>query len=214
MRANLSCFSPNALRRSLPCVLVVSMGLVLAGCSSGGGSDSAGVSSDSDPSDGITEDENGGSADVPSTFEPSEEVTEAEDGSITEIIRDDIDFGRLLGLLQQADLEVPLEGDNEGLGWTLFAPPDIVFDQDVEFQDLNTIAEQVDRARGLVASGSFNFSDLIPGSSITMQDGNEALIELAPDGASLLVGGAVIAIEGRVLNNGVLHRINSLITTQ
>lgn len=208
MRTNINCFSANVFHKSLPCVLVASMSLVLVGCG-GGGSDSGGPVSDIDPTDGITESE-----DLFPGFEPSDEITEAEVGTINDQIRDDIDFGRLVSLLQQADLEVLLDGDNDGLGWTLFAPQDIVFDQDTDFQALNTFAEQNERTRGLVASGRFDFSDLTPGNSITMQDGNEALIELAPDGASLIVGGATIAMMGIVVENGVLYRVDSLITTQ
>ena len=120
----------------------------------------------------------------------------------------------MLGGLQRAGLQEALNTDNDGLGWTVFAPADTMFEMDPDFQDLPTILEQTEIIRGHVASGTILFTDLVPGTSITMQDGNEALISLAADGASIVVGGATIITQGRIVSNGVIHRVDSLVTTE
>ncbi len=191
MLKNLTLLSASAYRKALPCVLVASISLVLAGCSSSSSSDSG--FSDSESSD---------------------EITEAETGTIAEELLDDLEFGTLLGGLQRAGLQEALNTDNDGLGWTVFAPADTMFEMDPDFQDLPTILEQTEIIRGHVASGTILFTDLVPGTSITMQDGNEALISLAADGASIVVGGATIITQGRIVSNGVIHRVDSLVTTE
>lgn len=195
MTITLKASSTTLFRKFLPCLLAATVSVALASCSSGGDSDSDSGS------------------EVPFS-DPNENIPDIVDATIAEqLLGDQFVFSTLVERLQQADLVDALSDDNNGEGWTVFAPENAVFGSDPVFQNL-TLAQQIEAVEGHVASGTFLSTDLIPGQAITMQDGSQAFIELAPDGMNVTVGGASITSRDRRVNNGVIHRVGTLITTE
>ena len=117
-----------------------------------------------------------------------------------------MDFQTLLRLVEESDLVEALQGDNGGLGWTLFAPSDIAFENaGID----NLTPEQLDAlVRNHLHSGQLSTAELMAG-ALQMTVGSVEVVR-NPDG-SITVGGATIIAGDRVQSNGVFHFVDAVL---
>lgn len=182
-----------SLRRSVLSLLLATSVLGISACSSGG--DSGGAAPSADPNDN----------DIV-VVDPNEAVPEASEDSIADGLLRRTDYQTLLRFIQENDLTEALQGDNNGVGWTLFAPDDSALES--AGQD-SLSAEQSGALVGLhLHSGQLNVADLIPG-ELQMTQGSVEVVQ-NPDG-SVTVGGATIVAGDRVMSNGVIHFVGSVL---
>jgi len=116
------------------------------------------------------------------------------------------DYSTLLLLIEQAGLAEQLQEDNNGLGWTLFAPSDMAFDG----VDLSAV-ESVEAARLVelhLLPQSLSTEEL-PDGILQMKQGS---VVVSRTGGVLTVGGATVVGRDRVVGNGVIHFVGSLLS--
>jgi len=116
------------------------------------------------------------------------------------------DYSTLLLLIEQAGLTEQLQEDNDGLGWTLFAPSDLAFDG----VDLSAV-DSVEAARLVelhLFPGTLSTEEL-PDGILQMSQGT--VVVSRADGI-LTVGGATVVGRDRVVGNGVIHFVSALLS--
>ena len=204
---------------SQPKLLLISAFVsVLAACSSGGDDSSAGAGNENEEptveGEMAIDMEAGTVGTEPEPvvmsdpfIDPNDVVPEPADGSIADTLLFRSDFSILLQLIEDADLATALQGDNNGLGWTLFAPSDSEFNNDPAFSSM-TDEERAQLLRLHVFPGTLLLADFVAG-SLNMQEGS-ALVELDEQGV-VTVGAARIVARDRQFNNGVIHFVNAVL---
>jgi len=140
-----------------------------------------------------------------SMVDPNEQVPAPSSENIADSLRENVDYGTLLTLIEDADLVLELQGDNMGLGWTLFAPSDDAFSTD-QFESLSR-EQQIALVRQHLYSGRVMSADLLPG-PLVMSNGATVAVTQNSDG-TIAVGGATIIARDRVVSNGVIHYVDA-----
>ena len=137
---------------------------------------------------------------------PNENIPPPTDDTIADNLLRRTDYQTLLRLIEESDLVDALRADNNGMGWTLFAPSDTAFENEA-FESLT--AEQSDfLVRNHLHSGQLSTSELMAG-ELQMTAGSVEIVR-NPDGG-ITVGGATIVAGDRVMNNGVIHFVGSVL---
>ena len=140
------------------------------------------------------------------TVNPNDAVPAPSPDSIADSLLMRMDFQTLLRLVEESDLVEALQGDNSGMGWTLFAPSDIAF-ENAGIDDFTP--EQLDAlVRNHLHSGQLSTAELMAG-ELQMTVGSVEVVR-NQDG-SITVGGATIIAGDRVQSNGVFHFVNSVL---
>ena len=150
--------------------------------------------------------DSGGSGTTVPVVDPNDAIPPASEDSIAENLLNRPDYQNLLRLIEESDLTETLQGDNSGMGWTLFAPSDTAF-ENAGLQSLS-----VEQASALVRnhlfSGQLSVADIPPG-ELQMTLGRVEVV-LNQDG-SVTVGGAIIVAGDRVMSNGVIHFVSAVL---
>ncbi len=116
------------------------------------------------------------------------------------------DYSTLLLLIEQAGLTESLQGDNDGQGWTLFAPSDTAFENvDLSVLDATASMELVQQH---LYSGTLGTEDMLDG-PLMMSLGE---VQVLRSDSGLTVGGATIVGRDRVVGNGIIHFVNALLS--
>ncbi|MFK7996260.1 MAG: fasciclin domain-containing protein [Granulosicoccus sp.] len=139
--------------------------------------------------------------------DPNDVVPPPSPDNMSVFLRENMDYGTLLRLIEDADLADALQGDNAGVGWTLFAATDGAFG-DEEFE-LMSAEQKIDLVKLHLYSGRLAFSDLMPG-MLPMTMGSIAIQQ--NDDGTLSVGGARVVARDRVVSNGVIHFVNLVLS--
>lgn len=134
--------------------------------------------------------------------DPNDVVPAASSESLSDFLIQNMEYGTVIRLIEEADLAAELQGDNMGMGWTLFAP------RDDEFESM-TAEQNVSLIKLHLYSGTLQYADLVPG-PLAMTEGSVEVVQSA-DG-TLSVGGATIVARDRVVANGVIHFVDSVLT--
>jgi len=153
--------------------------------------------------------DNDNTANSVSVVDPNDAIPEASLDSIADNLLNRTDYQTLLRLIELSDLTEPLQGDNNGSFWTLFAPSDAAF----EAADLQSLsAEQSAELVGNhLHSGQLSVSELMPG-SLQMTVGSVEVV--MGDNGSITVGGSTIVAGDRVMSNGVIHFVSTVLMAQ
>jgi len=143
-------------------------------------------------------------ASVVPVVDPNDAVPPPSQDSMADFLIQNMDYGTLVTLLENAELDALLrEDDNMGMGWTLFAPSDNAFANE-QFESLAP-AQQLALIRSNLYSGRLEYSELTPG-TLTMYEGSVE-VQLTQDGIPR-VGGATIVARDRSVANGIIHFVN------
>jgi len=138
--------------------------------------------------------------------DPNDVVPEASGDTIADSLLNRTDYQTLLRFIEESDLTEALQGDNAGMRWTLFAPADAAF----EMAGLETLTAE--QSAALVGnhlySGQLNVADIMPG-VLQMTVGSVEVVE-DQDGM-VTVGGSTIVAGDRVMSNGVIHFVSSVL---
>lgn len=119
-------------------------------------------------------------------------------------------FGTLVGLVREAELEATLRSDNNGDGWTVFAPTDEAFEA------LSSVPEGdalVDVLTYHVVSGTVGSGDLSDGQVVTTVEGSTFTVNI--DGSDVTItdgsGNTVSVVLTDVpASNGIIHVIDEV----
>ena len=126
---------------------------------------------------------------------------------MADFLRENMDYGTVLRLIEDADLVNDLQGDNMGMGWTLFAPSDERFVNEA-FETM-TQEQKVTLIKLHLYSGTLEYSELIPG-PLNMIEGSVDVV--SNQNGMPTVGGSTIVARDRVVANGVIHFVNAVLT--
>ncbi len=143
------------------------------------------------------------------TIDPNNAVPPPSTDSISETLLERSDYSTLLSLVEQAGLAELLQGDNNGLGWTLFAPSDIAFER--SSSDVFALGSDGDSmgAAELVNlhlfPGTIATDELVAG-ELNMRMGS---VQVEPSANGFRVGGANIVGRDRVVANGIIHFVDA-----
>ena len=116
------------------------------------------------------------------------------------------DYSILLLLIERAGLTELLQTDNNGQGWTLFAPSDVAFAAGEDVSQLTTEAS-AELVQLHLHSGTLSSSNMQVG-PLTMSAGT---VEVQFTDTGIIVGGATIVGRDRVVGNGVIHFVDSVL---
>ena len=201
----------SATRKTIAASVVSASLIVLSGCSDSDDdadtidADGNAVSTDG-PAETVSIDDPVEEVDFMPVADPNDNVPPPTDESIADSLLVRSDYGQLLNFIEIADLTEALQGDNSGLGWTLFAPSDRAF-EDADFPIVTD--EQINFvARNHLFSGMLMFEELNPG-LLTMVEGSVE-IEENEDG-TITVGGATVVARDRVVGNGIIHFVDAVL---
>lgn len=160
--------------------------LQVASCSSGG--------SDPQPSN-----------DAP-VVDPNESIPlpTSDDIATTLLMRSD--YQTLLRLVELAGLTEVLQTDNDGAGWTLFAPSDVAFAAEND-ASLFTSEDSAELVQLHLFSGRISSADLQAG-TLDMSRGS---VDVQISEAGFMVGDATIVGRDRVVGNGIIHFVDSVL---
>lgn len=147
---------------------------------------------------------------LPPAVDPNLEVPDLNPENIANALRDNVDYGTLLNLIEDADLAEALQNDNGGVGWTLFAPRDEAFANEA-FESLSG-AQMNLLVRNHLYSGRLASDELLQASPLEMTEGTVDVGENA-DG-SITVGGARIVARDRNFDNGIIHFVDAVLQSQ
>ena len=140
--------------------------------------------------------------------DPNENIPPPTDIDIATTLLQVTDYSILLNLIETGGLTDALQEDNNGEGWTLFAPSDTAFEngnQDVFSLDAPGAAQLV----GLhLFSGRLASADIQPG-ELTMSQG---VVDVIVTDDGFTVGGATIVGRDRVVGNGIIHFVDTPLT--
>jgi len=141
--------------------------------------------------------------------DPNDAIPDASLDSISDNLLNRTDYQTLLRYIELSDLTETLQGDNDGLFWTLFAPSDAAFEA-ADLQSLNA-----ERSAELIGnhlhSGQLSVAELMPG-ALQMTVGSVEVV-LSDDG-SITVGGSTIVAGDRVMSNGVIHFVSTVLVAE
>ncbi len=140
--------------------------------------------------------------------DPNTEVPDPISDSIADTLRENMDYGTLLNLIEDADLAEALQDDNAGLGWTLFAPSDESFNDVLESLSSEQTKSLV---RNHLYSGRIASNELVPG-TLVMTEGTVAVV--ANGDGTVTVGGARIVARDRIFSNGIIHFVDAVLQSQ
>jgi len=146
----------------------------------------------------------GGTDSVEPIADPNDVVPPPSTDSMADFLLLNDDYGTLLRLIEDADLTQALQGDNSGMGWTLFAPPDSAFVND-EFESM-TPGQRVSFIKLHLYSGTLPYFELMPG-ALPMTEGSVEVV-IDQDG-KVSVGGSTIVARDRGVSNGIIHFVSS-----
>ncbi|MFK7852601.1 MAG: fasciclin domain-containing protein [Granulosicoccus sp.] len=181
-------WSRVTIRSRLALVLLVVSCLQLAACSSS----STGLPPDNDAP----------------FIDPNDNIPPPTTEDIANTLLERSDYSTLLLLVERAGLTELLQNDNDGNGWTLFAPSDIAFSVG---EDISTLTSE--QSRELVEL------HLFPGTLSTsgMQQGvlnmSSGAVDLEFTDTGIVVGGARIVGRDRVVGNGIIHFVDSVLVS-
>ena len=190
-------------RRWMQGVIVASSICLISACSdSDSGSDE--IAPGSSEVDSTTVDD--GDEDFVPVVDPNDVVPAPSEDTIAQALLIRSDNQRLLTLIEQADLADALNGDNSGIGWTLFAFTDDAYAN----AGFATVTDEQSDAlvRGHLHSGRLPFSDIQPG-VLPMTQGSVEVTENA-DG-TISIGGATVVARDREFSNGIIHFVDSVL---
>lgn len=136
------------------------------------------------------------------TVDPNDVVPAPSSENMSDFLRQNMDYGTILRLLEEADLVGDLQGDNMGMGWTLFAPRDDAFGESMSPE------QEIALIKLHIYSGTLAYADLAPG-NLVMTQGSVEVVQ-KEDGTPS-VGGATIEARDRVVANGVIHFVDSVL---
>jgi len=176
------------IKSRLAMVLLVASCLQLAACSS----DSTGLQPDNDAP----------------FVDPNDNIPPPTTDDIATTLLERSDYSILLLLVERAGLTELLQNDNDGSGWTLFAPSDIAFSLG---EDISTLTSE--QSRELVElhlfSGTLSTSGMQQG-VLNMLSGS---VDLEFTDTGIVVGGARIVGRDRVVGNGIIHFVDSVLVS-
>jgi len=117
-------------------------------------------------------------------------------------------FSSLVDAVRQADLAGALASDNDGLGFTLFAPTNNAF---AALGDIDLTVEQLQSVLLYhVASGTVDAAVVVTLPSVETLEGSEVTIEV-DDGIVILNGSAIVEWTDLRVSNGIIHVINEVL---
>ena len=117
-------------------------------------------------------------------------------------------FSSLVDAVLAADLAGALASDNDGLGFTLFAPTNNAF---AALGDIDLTLEQLQAVLLYhVASGTVDAAVVVTLPSVETLEGSEVTIEV-DDGIVILNGSAIVEWTDLRVNNGIIHVINEVL---
>jgi len=116
------------------------------------------------------------------------------------------DYSTLLFVVERAGLTEVLQTDNSGEGWTLFAPSDIAFGAGDDVSQLTT-EESAELVQLHLFPGTVASTDLREG-LLSMSLGS---VEVQFTDTGIKVGEATIVGRDRVVGNGIIHFVDSVL---
>ncbi len=137
--------------------------------------------------------------------DPNDNIPPPTTADIASLLLEQSDFSTLLLLIEQAGMTELLQQDNEGLGWTLFAPSDEAFargELDVFQLDMEGATRMVQRH---LYPGRLTTAEMVEG-ELAMSAGSVDIVRDAETGLS--VGGATIVGRDRQAGNGIIHYVD------
>lgn len=192
-------------------ILVTSSVMIFAGCAedSDSGDDTSSTTTteqaSSDATDSTSEDTTDGM---------SEDTTAEDAGTIAEVASANPEFSTLVGLIGQAGLAEALSGDGP---LTVFAPTNAAFEK-VDAATMSSLAADPEGALAdilklHVVEGKIMAADAVAaaGTSIETLAGGKLKVEVS--GETVTVGGAKVVTPDVAASNGVIHAIDTVITT-
>ncbi len=137
--------------------------------------------------------------------DPNDNIPPPTTTDISTLLLERSDYSTLLNLIEQAGLTELLQQDNDGLGWTLFAPSDEAFERgelDVFELDMAGATRLLQRH---LYSGRLTTAEMVEG-ELAMSGGS---VDVVRDAQTVLsVGGATIVGRDRQLGNGIIHYVD------
>lgn len=137
--------------------------------------------------------------------DPNENIPPPTTTDISTLLLEQSDYSTLLLLIEQAGMTELLQQDNDGKGWTLFAPSDDAFSRG----ELDVFALDEAGAQRLVQrhlySGRLMTADMVEG-ELAMFEGSVDVVRDPETGLS--VGGATIIGRDRQVGNGIMHYVD------
>ncbi len=138
--------------------------------------------------------------------DPNENIPPPTTTDISTLLLEQSDYSTMLLLIEQAGMTELLQQDNDGMGWTLFAPSDDAFARgELDVFELDTAGAMRLVERHLY-SGRLTTAEMVDG-ELAMFGGSVDVVRDPETGLS--VGGATIVGRDRQVGNGIIHYVNS-----
>ena len=137
--------------------------------------------------------------------DPNQNIPPPTTTDISTLLLEHSDYSTLLLLIEQAGMTELLQQDNNGMGWTLFAPSDDAFargELDVFELDMAGATRLVERH---LYSGRLTTAEMVEG-ELAMSGGSVDVVRDPETGLS--VGGAAIVGRDRQVGNGIIHYVD------
>lgn len=137
--------------------------------------------------------------------DPNDAVPPPTTDSISVTLLERSDYSILLDLIERAGLAELLIENNDGAGWTLFAPSDSAFERGSEdVFELDSVGAS-DLINLHLYSGTVTSAEL-PDGPLEMVEGT---VQIERTAAGVTVGGATIVGRDRIVGNGIIHFVSA-----